>query len=63
LADLTERISGNVAHHYQIETAPPAPPTKGSLFEPMEAGREVDGELRERMEREERERKERPPKE
>lgn len=47
--DLTERISANIAHHYQIVTAPPAPPTKGTLFEPMQAGRGVDDGVRQRM--------------
>jgi short-subunit dehydrogenase len=49
LPDLTERIGSNIAHHYQIETAPPAPPTSGSLHTPMEAGRGVDGGARARM--------------
>jgi short-subunit dehydrogenase len=52
LPDLTERMSGYIAHKYQIETAPPAPPTKGTLFEPMPEGRTVDGGVRERMKRE-----------
>jgi short-subunit dehydrogenase len=52
LPDLTERIAANIAHHYQIETAPPAPPTSGSLHQPMEAGRTVGGGARERMKRE-----------
>jgi len=47
--DLTERISGNVSHEEQIETAPPAPPTKGALYEPMQSGRTVDGGVRKRM--------------
>ena len=50
--DLTERISANIAHRYQIVTAPPAPPTKGTLYEPVQAGREVEGGVRERMKRE-----------
>jgi hypothetical protein len=52
LPDLTERMSANIAHRYQIETAPPAPPTSGTLYEPMEAGRTVEGGIRERMKRE-----------
>jgi short-subunit dehydrogenase len=39
--DLTERISANLAHRYQMQTPPPAPPTKGSLYEPIPAGRDV----------------------
>ncbi|WP_438480198.1 SDR family NAD(P)-dependent oxidoreductase [Oleiharenicola lentus] len=53
----TERISANLAHHYQIETAPPAPATKGTLFTPMMSGTGIDDGVRERMEREERARK------
>jgi short-subunit dehydrogenase len=59
LPDLTERISADIAHHYQIETAPPAPPTSGTLFEPMQAGRGVEGGVRERMRREDEERRQR----
>jgi short-subunit dehydrogenase len=53
----TERISANMAHHYQIETAPHAPPTSGSLFKPMESGRDVDDGVRKRMKEENRQRK------
>jgi short-subunit dehydrogenase len=49
---LTERLTANVAHRYQIETAPPAPPTNGSLFKPMPDGRGVDDGVRERMRQE-----------
>jgi short-subunit dehydrogenase len=49
--DITERFSANIAHHYQMEQAPPAPSSDGSLFKPMESGREVSGGVRERMER------------
>ena len=55
--DLTERISGNIAHKWQIETAPPAPPTAGTLHEPMQSGRTVDGGVRERMKKEDAARK------
>jgi hypothetical protein len=41
--DLTERIAADVAHRYQIKTAPPAPPTSGSLYTPMAQGRGVEG--------------------
>ncbi|HEX8469571.1 MAG TPA: SDR family NAD(P)-dependent oxidoreductase [Brevundimonas sp.] len=47
--DITERMSGDIAHRWQIETAPPAPPTHGTLHEPMLEGRAVDGGVRERM--------------
>jgi short-subunit dehydrogenase len=55
--ELTERLSANISHRYQIETAPPAPPTKGTLYEPMQAGTGVGGGVRERMKREEDDRK------
>jgi short-subunit dehydrogenase len=55
--DLTERISGNISHTKQIETAPPAPPTKGSLYTPMQAGTGVDGGIRARMKQEDEARK------
>jgi short-subunit dehydrogenase len=50
--DLTERISANIAHNRQITTAPPAAPSKGALFEPMQSGRAIDGGVRQRMEQE-----------
>jgi short-subunit dehydrogenase len=53
LPDLTERLSANIAHKYQIETAPPAPPTSGTLHEPMQSGRNVDDGVRQRMKMEE----------
>ena len=63
LPDLTERISANIAHHYQIETAPPAPPTTGSIYQPMPEGRGVEGGNRERMKKEDEARdKQKPPK-
>ncbi|HYD79602.1 MAG TPA: SDR family NAD(P)-dependent oxidoreductase [Paucimonas sp.] len=49
LPDLTERIAANISHRYQIETAPPAPPTAGALHRPMRAGRTVEGGVRQRM--------------
>jgi short-subunit dehydrogenase len=52
----TEWFSGNLIHKYQIENAPPAPPTSGSLFDPMKSGTGVDDGVRKRME-EERKRK------
>jgi short-subunit dehydrogenase len=52
--DFTERFSADVAHKYQMEQAPSAAPTSGSLYKPMESGREVGGGVRERMENEDR---------
>lgn len=56
--DLSERISGNIYHRLQIETAPPAPPTAGALHQPMQSGGTVDGGVRKRMEQEDAIRKE-----
>jgi len=51
--DLTERMSANIAHKSQMESAPPTlPPNSGSLYQPMPAGTGVDGGVRARMERE-----------
>jgi short-subunit dehydrogenase len=50
--DLTERLAANIAHRWQIETAPPAPPTTGTLYEPMLSGRTVEGGARKRMQEE-----------
>ncbi|MBK1438475.1 SDR family NAD(P)-dependent oxidoreductase [Parapedobacter sp. ISTM3] len=52
LPHFTERISANIAHKYQVENAPPAPPTSGSVHEPMEAGTGVDDGVRQRMKKE-----------
>jgi short-subunit dehydrogenase len=57
LPHLTERLSANVAHRYQIKNAPPAPPTQGSLYKPMPSGTGVDDGVRERMKKEKKERK------
>lgn len=61
LPDLTERIAANIQHRVQIEQAPHAPPTSGSLYTPVPAGRTVEGTVRERMEREEAQREPRQP--
>jgi short-subunit dehydrogenase len=53
----TESFSGKVAHKYQIKDAPPAPPTAGAIYQPMETGRKVDDGVRARMKREKKERK------
>lgn len=56
----TERVSANIAHRYQIKTAPPAPPTPGSLYEPMPTGRGVDDGVRQRIKAEKQARKQTP---
>ena len=53
----TERISANIDHHYQIETAPPMASTAGSLYEPMKSGPGVDDGVRKRMKAEKQQRK------
>ncbi|HZY17434.1 MAG TPA: SDR family NAD(P)-dependent oxidoreductase [Ramlibacter sp.] len=50
--DLTERISADIVQRQQFDTAPPAPPTAGSLHAPMREGRAIEGGVRERMQRE-----------
>jgi short-subunit dehydrogenase len=52
LPDLTEQIAGDMVHQVQVETAPPAPPTSGTLHKPMWSGTTVEGGVRERMKRE-----------
>lgn len=53
---LAERVAADVVHRAQIETAPPALPTAGSLHEPIRPGvTTVEGGARERMAREARE--------
>ncbi|WP_222837299.1 SDR family NAD(P)-dependent oxidoreductase [Dyadobacter fermentans] len=54
---LTERISANIAYRYQIKTAPPAPPTKGSVMLPMPEGQGIDDGVRQRMKAEKKEQK------
>ncbi|MCE7064874.1 SDR family oxidoreductase [Dyadobacter sp. CY326] len=53
----TERISANIAHHSQIEMAPPAPATSGAVLTPMESGTGVDDGVRKRMKEERKQRK------
>lgn len=53
---LAERLAGNIVHRAQIETAPPAPPTAGSVQAPTPVGTAVEGGARARMEREDRQR-------
>lgn len=52
LPGLTEHIAGDISHKMQIETAPPAPPTSGTLHQPMQSGTAVEGGVRDRMRRE-----------
>ena len=51
--NMAERMSANVSHKWQIEDAPPAGVTTGTLYEPMMSGRGVGGGVCDRMEREE----------
>ena len=53
----TERLSANIAHRYQIETAPPAPETSGAVFSPMPTGEGVDDGVRKRIREEKKQRK------
>ena len=55
----TEWISANIMHRYQIKNAPPAPPTSGSAFEPVNSGRGVEDGVRARIKKERRERRQR----
>jgi short-subunit dehydrogenase len=48
---IATRMASNIVEG-QLEIAPPAPATSGTLHEPMESGRTVAGGVRERMERE-----------
>ncbi|QBE66438.1 SDR family NAD(P)-dependent oxidoreductase [Pseudoduganella lutea] len=50
--DLANRFAGNVMHHYQFDTAPPAPVTDGSLHRAMLEGTGIDDGHRDRIERE-----------
>ena len=50
--DLTERISANIAHKAQFETAPRAPATAGAVHQPMPGTTGVDGGHRERIRQE-----------
>lgn len=56
---LTERMSARVVHKYQIKTAPPAPPTPGSLHEPVQEGRGVSGGNKDRIKAENKARRQR----
>ncbi len=49
LPHTTDRLSANIAHHYQIETAPKADTTSGSVFKPSPKGVGIDDGVRKRM--------------
>ena len=51
----TERLSANIIHRYQIKNAPPAEPTSGSAFKPMQSGTGVDDGVRDRIKKEKKE--------
>ena len=51
---LAERLASDMVHRAQVETAPPAPSTTGSLYDPMRSGTAVEGDARARMDREDR---------
>lgn len=55
----TERLSANIAHRYQIKTAPPAPATTGNLYEPMNSGKNVSDGVKQRIKKENKERRKR----
>jgi short-subunit dehydrogenase len=57
LPHFTERFSANIAHRYQIKTAPPAPETSGSLFTPVKGGTGIDDGVRQRIKNENRQRR------
>jgi short-subunit dehydrogenase len=53
----TEKLSARIAHHYQLETAPPAPPTTGSVHQPLRTGTGVDDGVKMRMKKERKQRR------
>lgn len=55
---LAERVAADVVHASQVTTAPPAPPTDGSLFAPVPVGTTVEGAARARMQQEDLQRRE-----
>ena len=57
---LAEHVAADLVHTSQFTTAPPAPPTDGSLFTPVPAGTAVEGTARARMRQEDQERQDRP---
>ncbi|MCR5888284.1 SDR family NAD(P)-dependent oxidoreductase [Hymenobacter sp. J193] len=59
----TERLSANIVHRYQIQTAPPAPATTGAVYEPTPSGRGVDDGVRQRIKQENHQRRQQKSKE
>jgi short-subunit dehydrogenase len=55
LPGLTERLSADLADRSQMRSAPPAPDTAGSIYQPVAVGTGVAGTTRARMEREDNE--------
>ena len=53
----TEKLSANIIHKHQIEKAPPAAITSGSLHEPMDGGTGIHDNVRKRMKKENKMRK------
>ncbi|UYZ57841.1 SDR family NAD(P)-dependent oxidoreductase [Hymenobacter latericus] len=58
LPHFTERLSANIAHRYQIKTAPPAPANAGSLHQPEADGRGVADGVKARIKAENKQRRE-----
>jgi short-subunit dehydrogenase len=58
--DLVERVSANI-QRAELDKASQAPPTSGSLHQPMASGTTVDGGIRERMRQEDKARREEKP--
>ena len=54
MPDVAEGIAADIGHRWQIETAPPAPDTSGTLHVPMAEGTTVQGGVRRRIEQEDR---------
>ncbi|RPD49727.1 SDR family NAD(P)-dependent oxidoreductase [Hymenobacter sediminis] len=57
LPHFTDRISANIVHRYQMKTAPPAPATPSSLYQPVPTGQGVDDGVKKRIKQENRQRK------
>lgn len=50
-ADVNEYLTAHAVRKAEVEMNPPAPATSGNLHRPVEAGQDVSGGIRERMER------------
>lgn len=55
--DLSEHLAANIEHKAQLRDAPPAPVTKGAIYQPVAVGTGVSGGNRERIKQEDRARK------